>query len=74
MIVNRVGLPPALSTLLNFPHSHPFQYGRPKMIWDSKFSHTEKPNVVEREWVMSFRINAIVVPNLSKGVHRWILG
>jgi len=29
---------------------------------------------VEREWVMGFHINAIVVPNLSKGTHRWILG
>jgi hypothetical protein len=44
------------------------------MIWDSKFSHMEEPDVVEREWVMSFHINAIVVPNLSKGAHRWILG
>jgi hypothetical protein len=74
IIINKVGLPLALSTLLNFSHSHPFQDGRPKMIWDSKSSHMEKPNVVEREWVMGFHINAIIVPNLSKGAHRWILG
>jgi hypothetical protein len=44
------------------------------MIWDSKSSHMEESNVVEREWVMGFHINAIVVPNFSKGTHRWILG
>jgi len=32
IIINRVGLPLVLSTHLNFPHFHPIQDGRPKMI------------------------------------------
>jgi hypothetical protein len=74
-VVNRVGTPQAtLLTFLNFSHSHAFQNGGPKMIWDFNSSNMEKPNVDERELTMGFYMHTIDVLNIFKGVHKQILG
>ncbi len=44
------------------------------MVWDSRSSRMEEPNVDEKEQAMGFHINTIVVISLSKGACKQILG
>jgi hypothetical protein len=59
---------------LNFPCVHALWDGNLGMIWDLKSFNMKEPNVDEKEWAMSFRINTIAMPSISKGVYRQILG
>jgi len=75
VMVNRVGLPQvALPTFLSFSHSHAFKNGGPRMIWDSRSSIMEEPNVNEREQTMGFLTSTIIVQGISEGAHKQILG
>jgi hypothetical protein len=42
--------------------------------WDANSFHMDELNVDERECAVGFCMSTIVVPNLSKGTQRWILG
>ncbi len=44
------------------------------MVWDSKSSHMKEPNLDKEKQAMGFRINTVVVINLSEGVCKQILG
>jgi hypothetical protein len=49
-VVNRVGPPrTTLPSFLNFPHSHAFSNGGPRMIWDSHSFNMEEPDADEKE-------------------------
>jgi len=44
------------------------------MIWDYNSLSMDESNVDEKECTIRFQIGTMVMPNIFKGVHRWILG
>jgi hypothetical protein len=51
----------ALPTFVNFPTSHAYKEGGPRLVWDSCSQQLVEPNVNERERVMGFPIGMTLV-------------
>jgi hypothetical protein len=60
--------------LENVPHFHAIKDGSLRMILDSNSSNMEESNVIEWKQAMNFYTSIAIVPNISKGVCRQILG
>ncbi len=54
-MVNRVGQPRmALPTFFNFPASHAYKEGGPKLVWDTCLQRLVEPNANEKECAWGF--------------------
>jgi hypothetical protein len=54
-MVNRVGQPRmALPTFVNFPASHAYKEGGPKLVWDTCLQRLVEPNANEKERAWGF--------------------
>jgi hypothetical protein len=55
VVVNRIGQPRmALPTFVNFPTSHAYREGGPKLVWDTCSQWLVDPNVDVKERAMGF--------------------
>ncbi len=64
-MVNQVGQPRmALPTFVNFPTSHAYKEGGPRLVWDTCLQQLMEPNANEKERAMGFPIGVTLVPSI----------
>ncbi len=54
----------ALPTFVNFPTSHAYKEGGPKLVWDICSQQLVEPNVDERKRAMEFPIGVTSIPSI----------
>jgi hypothetical protein len=59
----------ALPTLVNFPTSHAYREGGPRLVWDTCSQWLVEPNANERERVMGFPITTPLLEKCEDDTH-----
>jgi hypothetical protein len=63
-----------LPTFVNFPASHAYREGGPRLLWDTCSQGLVEPNVDERKRAMRFPTGVTSVPSISEVSRQQVLG
>ncbi len=65
VVVNRMGQSRmVLPTFVNFPTSHAYREGAPRLVWDTCSQRLVEPNTNEREHAIGFPIGVTSIPSI----------